>query len=59
MQTFKKDGRRWCRGRKINPLLVVRSRISCDRSSPYGYGGAMLRGLRLVDVSLSQFGQDV
>ena len=47
MQTLKKNGRRWRRGGKIDPLLVVRSRDSCHRSSPYGHSGAMLRVLRL------------
>lgn len=47
MQTLEKNGRWWCRGGKIDPLLVVRSRDSSHRSSPYGHSGAMLRVLRL------------
>ena len=52
MQTFEENSRRWRRGRKVDPLLMVRSRDSCHRSSPDGHGGAMLRMLRLLDVSL-------
>ena len=54
MQTFEKDSRRWRRRRKSDPLLMVRSRDSCNRSSAYGHGGAMLWMLRLLDVSLCQ-----